>query len=231
MIGQWPTAEKTLPSSGTGGAPCAAAHGRDGRAGAGEALHTLVREDAGETHHCELPCCISRQNGPVRCESTCGSAPRKSTNSLVSKTPKLYTCATRACGSSCLQRRTLCQYTCSPCPVRLWVCLYQAHAAHLRDPCRTPSESRVAPVNFGEVDHTARGLRQKIGPRTGRPPALVTQTDSLPAEAGWWLATRQKSAALSAPVGEQCFLPASRQRASFAGNMEKQNTGSWECVS
>ena len=46
-------AEKTLPSSGTGGAPCPAAHGRDGWAGPGEALHTLVREDAGETHHCE----------------------------------------------------------------------------------------------------------------------------------------------------------------------------------
>ena len=214
MIGQWPTAEKTLTFSGTGGAPCAVAHGRERWAGAGEALHTLVREDAGETHHCELPCCISRQNGPVRCESTCGSARWKSTNSLVSNTPKLSPCATRACGGSCRRRPTLGPHTCCPCPVRLWVCLCQAHAAHLRDPCRTPSESRVAPVNFGEVDHTARGLRQKIGPRTGRPPALVTQTDSLPAEAGWWLATRQKSAALSPTAGEQ-RLPSCLQTTGF----------------
>ena len=93
------------------------------------------------------------------------------------------------------------RHTCSPCPVRLWVCLCQAHAAHLRDPCRTPSESRVGPVNFGEVEHTARELRQKIGPRTCRPPALETQTDSPPAQAGWWLATRQKSAAWSPTAG------------------------------
>ena len=143
----------------------------------------------------------------------------------------LLPCATRACGGSCRRRPTLGPHTCCPCPVRLWVCLCQAHAAHLRDPCRTPSESRVAPVNFGEVDHTARELRQKIGPRTCRPPALVTQTDCLPAEAGWWLATRQKSAALSTPAGEQCFLPASRQRASFAGIVKNKTQVRGECVS
>jgi hypothetical protein len=123
--------------------------------------------------------------------------------SLVSNTPKLSPCATRACDGSSRKHRTLRPHTCSPSPVRLWVFLCQAHTAHLRDPCRTPSESRVAPVNFGEVDHTDRELRQKIGPRTGRPRALVTQTDLLSGEAGWWLATRQKSAAWSPTAGEE----------------------------
>ncbi len=79
----------------------------------------------------------------------------------------------------------------------VWVFLCQTHTAHLRDPYRTPSESRVAPVNFGEVDHTDRELCQKIGPRTCRPHALVTQTDSLPGEADWWLVTQQKNTAWS----------------------------------
>jgi hypothetical protein len=98
-------------------------------------------------------------------------------------------CVTRACGGSSRKRRTLCRHTCRPCPVHLWVFLFQTHTAHLQD----PSESRVAPVNFGEVDHTDRELRQKIGPRTCRPRALVTQTDSMSGETGWWLATRQKN--------------------------------------
>ena len=88
MIDLLPNTAKTPTSSGTKETPFSPGHNHAGWVRPDEALHTLAREDARQTRHCERPCCICPQSGPVQCESTCGNGRWKLTNSLVANIPK-----------------------------------------------------------------------------------------------------------------------------------------------